>query len=190
MVSVTKATLIKRIELNDHCIAADMSRMLARAELPRAWATECVPYAWRWSNHPLADLDQDGWIELFRYAGYTHNFEPAALPTEQTVRLWRGSAHPDRMSWTTNRKRAQGFAIRNAGMDRDADGGEHEPQVWLAVVESTRLLAYVSFEQEYVIDPRGLTARQMPRAGARFGRVRQWFSSRFDPLNWSGGQRS
>ena len=64
------------------------------------------------------------------------------------------------MSWTTDRKLARGFAIRNAGLD-STDGTLGEPLVWLAVVDPARLLAYLSFEQECVIDPLCLTPEQI-----------------------------
>ena len=64
------------------------------------------------------------------------------------------------MSWTTDRTLARGFAIRNAGLD-STDDTLGEPLVWLAVVDPARLLAYLRFEQEYVIDPLGLTAEQI-----------------------------
>jgi hypothetical protein len=41
------------------------------------------------------------------------------------------------------------------------DGTLGEPLVWLAVVDPARLLAYLSFEQEYVIDPLFLTPEQI-----------------------------
>ena len=38
------------------------------------------------NNHPLADLPQYRWIELFRFAGYPHEYEPATRPIGRAVR--------------------------------------------------------------------------------------------------------
>lgn len=156
----TAAAVIHRIESNDHAVAADLSQMLARDELPHEVAVECVPHAWRWNNRPLADLSQQQWIELFRFAGYTHDYAPASRPSERAVRLWRGAASAERMSWTTDRKIARGFAIRNAGLDANV-GVVDEPTLWVALIDPLRLLAYLSHEKEHIIDPLGLTAEQV-----------------------------
>jgi hypothetical protein len=46
----TRAALIKRIAVGNHTVARELSRLLARDELPHALAVECVPHAWRWNN--------------------------------------------------------------------------------------------------------------------------------------------
>jgi hypothetical protein len=156
----TTAAVIHRIEHDDHTVAADLSRMLARGELRHEAAVECVPHAWRWNNRPLADLPQQQWIQLFRFAGYTHDYAPAARPTGRAVRLWRGGASAELLSWTSDRKLARGFAIRNAGLDSNV-GVFGEPTLWVALVDPARLLGYFSSEKEYIIDPLGVAAEHV-----------------------------
>jgi hypothetical protein len=154
----TTAAVIHRIEHDDHTVAADLSRMLARGELRHEVAVECVPHAWRWNNRPLADLPQQQWIQLFRFAGYTHDHAPAARPSGRAVRLWRGGASAKRLSWTSDRNLARGFAIRTPASNVGVLG---EPTLWVALVDPARLLAYFSNEKEYIIDPLGVAAEQV-----------------------------
>lgn len=76
------------------------------------------------------------------------------------MRLWRGVASAERPSWTSDRKLARGFAIRNAVLDANV-GVFGEPTLWVALVDPARLLAYLSGEKEYIIDPLGLAAEQV-----------------------------
>jgi hypothetical protein len=157
--SVPSAVLVSRIHIGDHTVAAELSEMLRAETLSNEVAVACVPLAWRWNNQPLADLSHERWIDLFRYTGYTHDYQSADLPNG-SVRLWRGSRMPERMSWTADRNVARGFAIRNAGLDCSATGISKPPVVWRAVVDPARLLAYLTSEQEYIIDPLGIAVEQ------------------------------
>jgi hypothetical protein len=105
---------------------------------------------WRGTKAPGTVMNRSIWCALFRRAGYTVNGQPAPRPA-QPVQVFRG-AHPASrlgMSWSTDMAVAQRFTRRPG------------TRLWRATVAPQHLLAYLSYpgdpEQEYVIDPRGLS---------------------------------
>jgi len=107
--------------------------------------------------------DRDGWIEMFRAAGYTSNGKPAALP-EAPVTLYR-AAWDDvadgryGMSWTPGSAGIRYYALI------DVRDGISRP-VWEAEFPPERLLCSNTVYGEYVADATGLDVREAAPAGA------------------------
>lgn len=53
-----------------------------------------------------------------------------------------------------------GFAIRNTGLDSNVCVFG-EPTLWVALADPARLLAYLSYEKAYIIDPLGMAGEQV-----------------------------
>jgi hypothetical protein len=113
-------------------------------------ASRLVPRAWDLCPAPMLVLSRERWVRLFRVAGYTHEFVPAAPPTG-VLRLYRGSDERGRegLCWPSNLDVARWLASRY-----------DEGWVWVAVVEPVRLLAFVAagYEDQFVVDTTGLVA--------------------------------
>jgi hypothetical protein len=108
----------------------------------------------------------DGWVHMFRLAGYTHNCRPAERPSGP-LRLYRGAPAEERcgLSWTPVRWVAEHYAHHQGGFGPVGDRSMHGA-VWWADVEPDRLLAcsIVTNEIEYVVDPEGLEPWQWTTA--------------------------
>jgi hypothetical protein len=101
---------------------------------------------------------RDGWIWMFRKAGYTVNCKSAPLP-DKPLRLYRGAPHDNRygLSWTPSRAGASNYAREAHGMLRRS----HPSPVWTADIPPDRLLCRInSTEIEYVADAEGLEVRE------------------------------
>jgi len=106
-----------------------------------------------WLYGADAYMSRDEWRDLFEWAGYREDDQPAVPPAEPLV-LWRGATpeHRANWSWTDGRDAAINFA--SGWFVQDEIG-----LVWRAVVEPDRLLAKVSLRSgyaEYVVDTDGL----------------------------------
>jgi len=130
--------------VDEPCAAVVMAELLRSGRLAPAVAVEFVARAWDATPWPMAVLPRERWVALFRAAGYTHEFEPAAAP-EEPLWLFRGSdeAGAEGMCWTSNLDVALWFAARF-----------DEGWVWRARVEPWRLLAFMAetYEDQHVID--------------------------------------
>ena len=109
-----------------------------------------VADAWSSAEHPEGSLDPYKWAEFFRTAGYTHDGQPAAPPTEP-IPVYRGCTPDGRegMSWTSDPAVAQRFAH---GQLR----GRAVGHVYTFDAPPEALLAYIHEigrqESDYVID--------------------------------------
>ncbi|QVI26172.1 hypothetical protein MN2019_17880 [Mycolicibacterium neoaurum] len=117
-----------------------------------------VTQLWRTTKAPATAMTATMWRALFLRAGYSHNGQPAQRPTE-AVQVFRGATEAGRfgMSWSTERHVAQRFTRQPGG------------ELWTATVQPQHLLAYLNHrgdpEHEYVVDPAGLTDRNVCRDG-------------------------
>lgn len=121
-----------------------------QGRLPDEVAAVCVPRAWDLCAWPMSVLSRERWVRLFEVAGYSHEFVPARRPAE-ALRLYRGSdaAGGEGLCWSSNPDVARWMAARF-----------EEGWVWSAVVEPSRLLAFMAagYEDQFVVDTTGLVA--------------------------------
>lgn len=152
--AVERAALVDlALELDAEAAAVLMDRFARDGRLSEEVARRCVAETWDLCPSPMAVLAADRWAELFRTAGYTHEYVPAPAPAE-TLRLYRGSdaAGEFGMCWSSNPDVARWFAIRY-----------DEGWVWAADVAPWRLLAFMAavYEDQYVVDTAGLYTEVM-----------------------------
>lgn len=117
-----------------------------------------------WSGAEFPELflrPRWAWLMLFRAAGFTVDGQPAARPAEP-MRLYRGAPprRARRMSWTTDRDKAEWFARRfeflGPAFVYETDC---PPDAMLMIPGS----AGRPDEHEVVINPAGLTIRRAER---------------------------
>lgn len=149
------------LDVDGPAAAVLMDTLLQRGRLSPAIASRCVARAWDVCGGPMSVLPRDRWVALFESSGYTHEFAPAERPRE-TLRLYRGSdaAGAEGMCWSTNPDVARWLAVTH-------DVG----WVWVADVEPWRLLAFMAetYEDQFVVDTRGLEATVFERPGVVAG---------------------
>lgn len=122
--------------------APTVRQLVAQASLMRTDPVELV-MAWQ-RFKPDIGLTDDQWVAVLRAKGYRSDGRPAEPPAAP-VTLYRGA--PDRfgMSWSGDRETAQGFATLQ------------HTALWQAIVAPAYLLAYMSAQAEYIVDPAGLS---------------------------------
>lgn len=111
---------------------------------------------WRYS-YP-AGPDRDGWIEMFRKAGYTSNGKPASAPRNPCA-VYRAAWDDERdgrhgLSWTPDYELARDFYGRWSKRQ-----GQTRP-VWTVEAPPDRLLCWIGCSREYLIDAAGLDIRE------------------------------
>lgn len=136
------------LEVNGAGAAALMAELLRQGRLSEKTAQECVARAWDLVPSPMSVLTRKAWVALFRAAGYTHEFAPAAPPSVPLV-LFRGSdeAGQEGLCWSSNLDVALWFALRF-----------DEGWVWRAEASPWRVLAFMAetYEDQFVVDTTGL----------------------------------
>lgn len=150
MTSEHDALVDLALEVDGPPAAVLMELMDRTGRLSPEVARRCVARAWDLCGAPMLVLPRDRWVALFEAAGYTHEFEPAERPAG-TLTLYRGSdaGGGEGMCWSTNPDVARWLA-----------SGYPEGWVWVAEVESSRLLAFMAetYEDQFVVDTRGLVS--------------------------------
>jgi hypothetical protein len=160
-------TTLTTVEPNDDDIVTACSRV-GREGAPAliqslwrdvAWRPSIVRVVgsvWSMAERPESLMPQEGWITMFRAAGFRDGGEIAAPPAE-AVDVYRGSTHGGRfgMSWTTDLNTARSFA-------RGGLRGRPAGSVWTARVSPEFVLARIGGdgareEGEVVVDPAGLS---------------------------------
>lgn len=114
--------------------------------------------AWTGPDHsPELLLHPRDWLAMFREVGYHVDDGPAQPP--ERITLFRGGIRMTGMAWSAQRERAEYFQHRY-----DHRGGK-PGKLWTVTVGPDRLLAHYHEkhrgEDEYVIDPTGLTAKDI-----------------------------
>ena len=136
--------------------------------------TYLIPETWRY-RLDTCTIPIDDWRDLFATTRYTRDFALTHTP-RWPLRLYRGSTAANRegISWTTRLDQAIYFA-----RFRQAPGTR--TQIWTTTAPPSRLYAFLGgFEQEHVLDARGLPIRHLDprtrsaRAGARLPTARPW----------------
>ena len=154
----------------------DAGRNGAPARLFEAWVareitqeilTATITGVWSAAEWPEECVSRKAWLYLFERAGFTIDGRPAERPAEP-MRLYRGytSGRVRRMSWTTDRDKAQWFAERFGRYS--GDSGQFRPAyVYETDCPPGALLAIPGTEgrggeHEVIINPAGL---KIVRAG-------------------------
>jgi len=118
----------------DRDYPASARRLAADADrYSRDYLAQWVPL--HWVSCTETTLGREGWVSLFRAAGYSVNGRPARLPSGP-LRLYRGADwhRTDGLSWTTSLGVARKFAT--------SDGQRSEAErLWTAEVPPVHLLA-------------------------------------------------
>lgn len=119
-----------------------------------------VAQTWSVAEFPERNMPPYIWVQMFTTAGYTHNRQPASLPTEP-VTVYRGSVPKGRfgMSWTSDLELAQKFASGTMY-------GRTQGHVYMFHAPPAALLAFVGEdrgENEYVINPDYLSKATVKR---------------------------
>lgn len=114
--------------------------------------SEYAGAAWfRWGD---CHLGREEWRELFEFAGYCEDDEPADRPAEPLT-LWRGATPEHRANWSWTDSRDAALMFASGWMVQEELG-----LLWRAAVEPDRLLAKMTAARgfsEYVVDTDGLT---------------------------------
>ncbi|MFK4298172.1 hypothetical protein ABH924_003333 [Arthrobacter sp. GAS37] len=105
-------------------------------------------WAWRYQQDRTS-IAPELVISMFSCLGFRNNSKPAKPPSG-TLTLYRGATEENRAgtAWTLNPAIAHHFAGTRQGNRRG--------QVWKVTVPSSRALAYLSDEQEFILDLAGL----------------------------------
>ncbi len=109
-----------------------------------------LPGAWKGVEFPQRSLKRSRWSELFAAAGFVS--EPPGLdPPSEALELYRGSTpgHARGLSWTTSRKRAEGYA---KGWPST---GSRVPAVYVieALPEAVVAIIQSGKDRDVVVDP-------------------------------------
>jgi hypothetical protein len=114
--------------------------------------------AWTGADAPESWVRRTTWLQMFRAAGYHVDEAPAKPP--DGIQLWRGGTRKTRMAWTADRERAEWFQHRYEQAPSAKPG-----KLWTVTVGPESLLAHYHAaarnEDEYVIDPAGVQAKEV-----------------------------
>ena len=105
---------------------------------------------WAWRNQQdRTNIDRNVAVNMFRVLGFRRNGKPAR-PPRGNLTLYRGATEENRAgpSWTLNPEIAGHFASTRQGPRRRG-------KIWAVTVPASSALAYLSDEQEFVVDLTG-----------------------------------
>lgn len=142
-------------------IATDTDDLLVLADIYAAGRAtqdllvQRLPGAWRGKQFGQW-IDIDLTRQMFREIGFTFNGKPVGRPW-CPLTLFRGAPPLTRhgVSWTTSPKKATGIGAYYDGL---------AAHVWTVVVPPERLLGFVAFEDEFLLDLDGYEGRIKPVA--------------------------